>query len=109
MGNVPKRLRAVSLAILAAVIFGAGAAAPNVVDGASNTVAQEVTAESGRFTIIFNPNIRADTYLLDTATGQVWSPVNYTDVVGEPTVWRYMDRIDDAEDFDAWAGRQRTK
>ena len=30
------------------------------------------TAMQGRFTIIINPSVRADTFLLDTASGSVW-------------------------------------
>lgn len=59
-------------------------------------------AHAGRYTIIFNPNIRADMYLLDTETGKVWRPTQYTDVAGQPTVWLYMDRVDDSKQLQSW-------
>ena len=57
---------------------------------------------AARFTIIQHPTVRADQYLLDTHTGQMWSPVQYTDVAGKPTVWRYIDRVDSYDELKAW-------
>lgn len=48
----------------------------------------------GRFQIIMHPNIRADQYLLDTATGQVWQLIKFTSLQGEPEAWRFMARLD---------------
>jgi hypothetical protein len=56
----------------------------------------------GRFQIFFNPNVRADTFLVDTQTGKVWRMTNYTDVPGSPTIWQYMERIDSREQLDKW-------
>ena len=56
----------------------------------------------GRFQIFFNPNVRADTFLVDTQTGKVWHLTTYTDVIGNPIIWQYMERIDSKEQLDKW-------
>lgn len=62
----------------------------------TNVFAQpSAPVQSARFQIFFNPNVRADTFLVDTQTGKVWQLTQFTDVKGEPTVWNRMDRIDD--------------
>lgn len=59
-------------------------------------VAQQNTlSSSARYQIFFNPNIRADTFLVDTSTGKVWRLTTFMDVENEPTVWSVIDRIDD--------------
>jgi len=52
------------------------------------------TNESKRFEIIFNPNARADTFLLDTQKGKVWQLTKITDVESQPTVWQPLEIID---------------
>jgi hypothetical protein len=59
-------------------------------------------SEMGRFQIVINPAVRADTFLLDTSTGQTWRPVTYTDLKGEPTVWKYEERVDDRYELEQW-------
>jgi hypothetical protein len=62
----------------------------------SNVFAQPLAPlQNGRFQIFFNPNARADTFLLDTQTGKVWRLTQITDVIGDPTVWDRMERLDD--------------
>ena len=62
----------------------------------SNVFAQpNAPVQNARFQIFFNPNVRADTFLLDTQTGKVWQLTQFTDLNGDPTVWNRMDRIDD--------------
>ena len=56
----------------------------------------------GRFQIFFNPNVRADTFLVDTQTGKVWRMTTYTDIIGEPTIWQFMERIDTKEQLNKW-------
>jgi hypothetical protein len=48
----------------------------------------------GRYQIVFSPLMRADTYLLDTTTGQVWRQVTASHVNGEPSVWERMERLE---------------
>jgi hypothetical protein len=48
--------------------------------------------ESGRFVMFKAPG--ADTFLLDTATGNVWQTMRMTDVDGQPTWWVRMYRED---------------
>lgn len=57
----------------------------------------------GRYQIVVNPNVRADTFLLDTVTGRVWQPTEYTNLKGKPTVWQVMDRVDSDEEIRDWA------
>ena len=59
----------------------------------------------GRYQIVFNPSIRADTFLLDTQTGKVWVRTQITDIVGDPDVWKAQDRVDNEFEFIEWAKR----
>jgi hypothetical protein len=78
--------------------------------GAANSAAaSNATSLPGRYQIVFNPNVRADTFLLDTQTGKIWHFVQYTDVVGEPRVWEFMPRLDDQSQFMLWLGTQALK
>jgi len=62
----------------------------------SAAMAQQAPAQrDGRFVIMFSPLVRADTFLLDTATGKIWQMVQMSDVKGEPKAWEFMDRVDD--------------
>lgn len=70
---------------------------------------QRIPDQYGRYVITFGPFARADMFLLDTQTGKVWRPVQYSDVVGEPDVWMSMDRIDNDAQFQQWLSRQRVK
>jgi hypothetical protein len=56
----------------------------------------------GRYTIVINPNARADTFLLDTETGRVWIPTQFPDIAGKPTVWQIQDRVDDKGELATW-------
>ena len=62
----------------------------------TNAFAQpSAPTQNARFQIVFNPNIRADTFLLDTQTGQVWQLTHFPDANGDPSAWSHMDRLDD--------------
>lgn len=54
--------------------------------------------EVGRYQIIFNPQVRADTFLLDTATGRIWQLTRFTDLKQEPSAWLYMSRLDNDQE-----------
>ena len=60
-------------------------------------------SQTARFQLIINPSARADTFLLDTATGQIWQRTKYTDLEGQPEVWQIQDRVDSQLDLLAWA------
>ena len=47
-----------------------------------------------RYQIVFNPNVRADTFMLDTQKGRIWQMTQITDVPGQPSAWVDMDIID---------------
>lgn len=66
-------------------------------------------SDVGRYQIIVSPGVRADTFLLDTATGKTWVQTTITDVEDEPTLWLYRERIDGAADFATWSARQQIK
>jgi hypothetical protein len=55
----------------------------------------EPIAKSQRYQIVFNPSVRADTFMLDTQKGKVWRLTQLTDIEGQPTVWVPMNAIDD--------------
>lgn len=56
----------------------------------------------GRYQIVISPHVRADTFLLDTATGRVWINTQFSDLKGEPTVWQVMDRVDSIKELVDW-------
>ena len=62
-----------------------------------------------RYRIVINNNVRADTFLLDTATGKTWVQTSITDLRGGPTVWMYREHIDDVQGYAAWLRGQKLK
>ena len=89
-----------------------GTAALALASGASAqdraVVVQNPTSQ-GRYAIFYSPHARADMYLLDTQTGQIWKPTTFTDVSGPtgqpPELWMPQERIDTREEFSAWLKR----
>ena len=65
--------------------------------------------QAGRFEMVINPAARADTFLLDTATGHIWQRTKYTDLPGQPEVWQIQDRVDSQLDLVAWAAEHSPK
>ena len=64
---------------------------------------------AGRFQIVFSPNARADTFMIDTQTGKVWQFVTYVDLEGDPHVWQSVPRLDSAQDLGVWFTTQSPK
>ena len=68
----------------------------------------ETKMNPGRYQLVINPNVRADTFLLDTQTGRIWMPTEYTNLgpipgMGpKPTVWQFQDRVDNQEELARW-------
>jgi hypothetical protein len=60
----------------------------------------------GRYQILYNPNVRADTFLLDTQTGKVWTPTQFSQFKHVPTAWLIQDRIDNDAQLLDWSKRQ---
>jgi len=60
----------------------------------------------GRYQIVYNPNVRADTFLLDTETGRIWVPTQFSDFKHSPTAWQIQDRIDNEAQLLDWTKRQ---
>ena len=67
------------------------------------------SSPTGRFQVVVNPNARADTFLLDTATGRVWQRTKYTNLPDQPEVWQIQDRVDSRVDLLAWASDHMPK
>lgn len=63
----------------------------------------------GRYQIFFGSHARADQYLVDTVTGRIWQKTQYSDLEGEPEVWMPLTRIDNNDEFNAWAKQQTRK
>ncbi|MGC1617853.1 MAG: hypothetical protein WA765_05135 [Candidatus Acidiferrum sp.] len=95
----------VILTLLACLIVGVtsflmGQAAPTAVKQ------QASPSQLGRYQIVFNPNVRADCFLLDTQTGNTWIQTAITDVKGNPTIWLYRERVDNQSQFMNWYAKQ---
>lgn len=63
----------------------------------------------GRYKYTQISDFRRDQYLIDTVTGMVWLTIVATDIVGEPTVLRYIARIDNEKELIKWLGKQKFK
>ncbi|MEK7993273.1 MAG: hypothetical protein AAB403_05655 [Planctomycetota bacterium] len=94
---------------IAAILFAVVALwqrTPVVFGQTSSSQVQSVTGSAtGRYQLIINPQMRRDTFLLDSATGRIWTKVKYTDLKGEPEVWQPDDRVNSDQEFLAWAQR----
>jgi len=69
---------------------------------ADTITAPASAAEIGRYQITVNPNVRADTTLLDTSTGMMWRETQISDALGKPSVWHPVRRVDSIIDYLAW-------
>src|SRR5487761_1579179 len=58
---------------------------------------------TGRYVLYMSTLNARDVFMLDTVTGKVWQRATFTDLVGQPTAWDYMDRIDNVEELSAFA------
>jgi hypothetical protein len=58
--------------------------------------------EKDRYQIVISPHLRADTFLLDTTTGRVWTPTQYTSYEGDPKAWSVVPRLDNREAERTW-------
>lgn len=63
---------------------------------------QTPSGPNQRYQIVMNPNMRADTFLLDTQTGRIWEKVVYENKPDEPHVWAIMPRQDNDVDRIVW-------
>lgn len=91
-------LTALAFLTVGVTTFLMGQAAPTVSKQATTN-----TSQVGRYQIVFNPNMRADTFLLDTETGQTWVQSEVTtDTVGKRTIWVFRERVDNWQAFSDW-------
>ena len=63
----------------------------------------------GRYQIVFSQHVRADTFLLDTQTGKVWTHTSYPFLEGDPDAWAVQPRLDNDEQERLWIGTQTRK
>jgi hypothetical protein len=63
----------------------------------------------GRYQIVISTNVRADTFLLDTATGKTWTHGQATELEGDPSAWVFDDRLDNRAQLLAWAAAHKSK
>jgi hypothetical protein len=61
--------------------------------------------QPGRYQIVVNPQVRADTFLVDTATGRVWQRTTFPFLNGDPDAWNIMPRLDGVDDRIAFIER----
>jgi hypothetical protein len=89
------------LAITAVIV---SAAAGVIVRAQSNAAQARViqSAADGRYQIVVNPSVRADTFLLDTQTGKIWIRTSFSFLEGSPDAWLYQERLDNSAQEDAW-------
>ena len=93
------------VAVLSVVGFGVSQTPRPQTSRPTQTVRQG--AEPGRYQIFFSPLARADVYLVDTATGRIWRPMNISNaeqpgVSGDPQVWMFQERVDNSEQLAEW-------
>lgn len=106
--------RIIKWAALLAVLVGVAsfligqAVAKTPQAGAAKQVVATQQSE-GRYRIVFNPGVRADTFLIDTQTGKTWVQTEITDVESQPTVWMFRDRLDDEREVADWSTRHASK
>jgi hypothetical protein len=97
------------IVILAALAFPTVGVTSFLMGQAAPTAIKQTTSgtsQVGRYQIVLNPNVRADTILLDTQTGNTWIQTEITDAKGKPTVWMYRERVDNHNQFVDWTNRQ---
>jgi hypothetical protein len=75
-----------------------------------NTAPQPQQASGvSRYQVVYSPNARADTFMVDSQTGKTWQFVTFTDIEGDPHVWRPVVRFENEQEVQEWAGRQTFK
>ena len=97
------------LATIAVLCAFAAASGPVYKSFAAKRTRNDARQEAGRYQIVMRKDIRADTYLLDTATGRVWQHVQFVQLEGGPVAWRFMPRLDSSEAMFKWAATQTDK
>src|SRR5271168_3090426 len=94
--EVEKMLRKQIITLLAVAFLTVGLTSFLMGQATPTSVKQASTnpQAAGRYQIFMNPNVRADTLLLDTQTGKTWVQTGITNVKGEPTIWMYREHVD---------------
>lgn len=63
----------------------------------------------GRYQLVINPEMRADTFLIDTETGRIWTKTRYVDLKNEPVIWELNDRADSDGELSRWWSQHSPK
>lgn len=96
------------IAVISVIFLATAAFAQKVADEKSDHISA-VPSPPGRYQIVSNPSVARDTFLLDTSTGRVWQLTQFGDIIGEPSAWDMIPRIDTDEDFNAFLTSHRLK
>lgn len=72
-------------------------------------VKTDVQPVAPRYQLFVNPNVRADTFMIDSWTGKVWVHTSLTEIVGDPDVWMTQERIDSQDDLATYYKTHVTK
>lgn len=101
-----KKILAVVL-ILAGYAIGQATKAPQAAKSPKPPAEAIQSNHVGRYQIFFSPHARADVYLVDTETGQIWKPITVSNAKDDnfktpPELWVYQDRVDNEKEFDRW-------
>ena len=59
-------------------------------------------ASLGRYQIVFGPHARADTFLIDTQTGKIWTRTVFTFLQGEPQAWLPEPHLENEKEEQEW-------
>ena len=94
---------------LVASVLVLSAAALAILAAQPSAPVRSVSADVGRYQLVINPQIRADTFLLDTATGRIWTPGRELEYVGDPRVWEPETKVDSAAQLSAFLSTQTLK
>jgi hypothetical protein len=77
----------------------------------SRSSAQEARFDSSkqpsRYQVVMHPTFRADQYLLDTMTGQIWQLKTFSSLQGEPLAWVPMTKIDTDAEYRAFISSRK--
>jgi hypothetical protein len=86
------------LLLIAVVAFLAGAYASPLVNNAftsEGAVLKSSNSLSGRFTLVVNPLVKTEKFLLDTQLGRMWQIVKAGESNEKPSIWHRIAIVDD--------------
>jgi hypothetical protein len=67
---------------------------------------QTAFARARRGALPNRPKPKCEGGHLDTQTGKIWIPTQYTNAKGQPTLWQAQERVGSEEELSEWQKRQ---